>query len=164
MHKRRTLNRIITLAACCFAQFAQAEPSAGAPTRPAQELWINPGFYAYHFQRDKNLNDNATGFGIEYRFSEKSAFTAGIYHNSNWRTSHYLGYYWQPWVLGPVHLGAVIGAIDGYPYMWNGNWFPAVLPAASVEYGRIGLNIYLIPTYKNRIAGSVSFQLKLKVF
>ena len=42
--------------------------------------------------------------------------------------------------------------------------FPAVLPAASVEYKRVGLNVLVIPTYKDRVHGAISFQLKLKLF
>lgn len=127
-------------------QHVQTDQQPGS----VRQLWLNPGFYAFHFQRHKNLNGNATGFGFEYRFSKTEGFTAGIYHSSNWRTSHYLGYFWQPWMLGPVRLSAVVGAIDGYPYvwMWNGNWFPAILPVASMEYHRVGLNIFLIPPYK----------------
>jgi hypothetical protein len=93
-----------------------------------------------------------------------SSVTAGVIDNSDRRTSHYAGWYWQPVSLGPVRLGGVVGVIDGYPKFHDGGWFPAVLPAASVEYKRVGLNVLVIPTYKDRVHGAISFQLKLKVF
>lgn len=127
-------------------------------------LWLNAGFYAYHFQKDRHLNNRAVGFGVAYRFSETVAFTAGGYHNSNWGYSNYLGCYWRPLQLGPVRLGAAFAAVDGYPGTRHGGWFPAVLPTASVEYRRIGLNVFYIPSYQNSVNGSITFQLKFRIF
>lgn len=155
--------RMTAFCSCCFMQSALADPAV-SQTRPAHELWLNPGFYAYHFQRNLNLNDNAAGLGVEYRISNESALTAGIFHNSNWRTSHYLGYYWQPWESGRARFGAVVGALNGYPGMRRGGWFLAALPAASMEYGRVGLNLFIIPTYKDALYGAIVFQLKLKLY
>jgi len=162
---RRCRDILATLGLCTMfiAAHADDDPDS-AGDQPAQELWLNPGFYAYHFQRDRHLNNNAAGFGAEYRFSTVSAITVGIFHNSNWRTSHYLGYYWRPVMIGPMRLGAVIGALDGYPGTRNGNWFPAALPTASVEYGRLGVNIFYIPSYKDSVNGSITLQLKLRVY
>ena len=57
-----------------------------------------------------------------------------------------------------------MGVIDGYPGMRNGDWFLAAIPAASIEYKKIGANLVVIPGYKDRVYGSISLQLKLKVF
>lgn len=157
------LQTLLAFALCCVSLAAHADDN-GTPPQRISELWLNPGFYAYHFQKDRHLNNDAAGLGAEYRFSTESAVTAGIYHNSNWHTSHYLGYYWRPLALGPARLGAIMGALDGYPGARNGNWFPAVLPTAAMEYGRIGLNIFYIPSYRNRINGSITFQLNLRVY
>ena len=143
---------------------AQADVFTVVDAQPAQELWLNPGFYAYHFQKDRHLRNDAWGFGAEYRYSTASAVTAGMYHNSNWGTSHYVGYYWRPVAVGGVRLGAVLGAINGYPGTRKGGWFPAVLPTASVEYGRVGLNIYYIPSIRDSVNGSITFQLNVKLF
>lgn len=143
---------------------AQADVFTVVDAQPAQELWLNPGFYAYHFQKDRHLRNDAWGFGAEYRYSTASAVTAGMYHNSNWGTSHYVGYYWRPVAVGGVRLGAVLGALNGYPGTRKGGWFPAVLPTASVEYGRVGLNIYYIPSIRDSVNGSITFQLNVKLF
>ena len=132
--------------------------------KPVSELWLNPGFYSYHFQKNKGLNNGNFGLGGEYRYSAASSVTLGVFDNSDRQTSHYAGWYWQPLGLGPVRFGAVVGAIDGYPKMRNGDWFLAAIPAASIEYKNIGVNLLLIPSYKDRMHGSISLQLKLRVF
>ena len=32
-------------------------------SKPNSEVWLNPGFYSYHFESDLNLNNNNLGFG-----------------------------------------------------------------------------------------------------
>ena len=132
--------------------------------QPLQELWLNPGFYSYHFQRDKGLNDSNPGFGAEYRFSTVASVTVGRFYNSDRAYSDYAGVYYQPISLGPLRLGGVLGGFNGYPKMREGGWFPAVIPVISYEYERVGLNLAIVPTYKDRLYGAFSFQLKIKMF
>ena len=131
--------------------------------QPLSELWVNPGFYSYHFQRDKGFDDTNPGFGAEYRFSTVASVTAGRFHNSDRQMSNYAGVYYQPWAIGPVRLGAVIGGFDGYPKMRDGGWFLAAIPVVSVEYQRVGVNFAIVPTYKERLHGALSVQLKFKL-
>lgn len=133
-------------------------------SKPLHELWLNAGFYSYHWQRDANLNGNNGGFGAEYRFSTVASATAGVFYNSDRAWSKYAGMYYQPLSIGPMRLGAVIGAFNGYPKMNHGGWFAAAIPVASFDYASVGLNVSLVPSYKDRLYGSLSFQLKLKVF
>ncbi len=132
-------------------------------SKQINEIWINPGFYSYHVQRSKGLNDNNIGLGGEYRYSTISSFSIGVYDNSDSLTSHYVGWYWQPLAVGSVRCGAVVGVIDGY-HTWNGNWFVAAIPAASIEYKNFGVNLLLIPSYQDKLYGSITFQLKIRVF
>ena len=131
--------------------------------QPLAELWVNPGFYSYHFQRDKGFDDTTPGFGAEYRFSTVASATAGRFHNSDRQMSNYAGVYYQPWAIGPVRLGAVIGGFNGYPKMRDGGWFLAAIPVVSVEYQRVGVNFAIVPTYKERLHGAFSVQLKFKL-
>ncbi|KQQ45065.1 hypothetical protein ASF61_20740 [Duganella sp. Leaf126] len=131
---------------------------------PLQQVWLNAGFYSYHFDRNRGLNDSNPGLGAEYRFSTVASATAGRFYNSDRQYSNYVGVYYQPVRIGPVRLGAVVGAFDGYPHMRDGGWFPAAIPTASVEYKRVGVNIAVVPKYKDRLYGALSVQLKLKVF
>jgi hypothetical protein len=50
-----------------------------------------------------------------------------------------------------------------HPKAFNGGWFPAVLPVASLEGERFGLNVALVPPLKDRLYGAVSFQLKVRL-
>jgi hypothetical protein len=104
------------------------------------------------------------GFGGEYRYSTVSSITAGEFYNSDRRTSHYVGWYWQPVQIGVVRAGLVAGGFDGYPMMQNGGWFVAAIPMLSVEYQRIGANLAIVPSYQNRLHGALSLQLKVKLF
>ena len=143
---------------------AMADTFETIESAPLKEVWLNGGFYSYHFQRDKGLNDSNPGLGGEYRFFTVASATAGRFYNSDRAYSNYAGVYYQPFALGPVRIGAVFGAFDGYPKMRNGGWFPAAIPTLSYEYKSVGLNLAIVPTYKDRLYGALSFQLKFKVF
>jgi hypothetical protein len=134
------------------------------PVVEKNDLWLNPGLYSYHFDRNKDFNSVNYGFGAEYRFSSVASLTVGAYRNSYYYPSNYIGAYWQPIAIGPVNIGVVAGGFNGYSNTNNGGWFPAVLPALTIEGDTIGLNILVIPTIPNRVSGSLSFQLKVKVF
>jgi hypothetical protein len=150
---------------CLVGTLAHADDLiTGIESKPLAELWLNPGFYSYHFDRDKDLNGNNYGLGAEYRFSTVASATAGRFYNSDRYYSNYAGLYYQPWAIGPVRIGAVVGGFNGYPKMHDGGWFLAAIPMLSYEYGRVGLNVAIVPSYKDRLYGAISFQLKLKVF
>ena len=160
MHKM-LLRSLLGLA---IAGAAQANPFETIENQPLNELWVNAGFYSRHFQRDKGFDDTNPGWGAEYRFSTVASATAGRFHNSDRTMSNYAGIYYQPWSLGPFRLGAVIGGFNGYPNMRDGGWFLAAIPVASVEYERVGVNFAIVPTYKERLHGAFTVQLKLKLF
>lgn len=160
-------------AACLIYVSLAFSPAIAAPEnhelftavepKPVSEIWLNLGFYSYHFQRNAGLDENNFGLGGEYRFSTTSSFTLGTYENSQSETSRYAGWYWEPIGSGPVKFGAFAGAVDGYPVR-DGCWFIAIVPAASIEYGYFGANFLLIPSYKDEINGSISLQLKLRLY
>lgn len=160
----RLLATGICIVMTSFPTASDAEIFSIIETKPISELWLNPGFYSYHFQRDKGLNNRDFGLGGEYRYSTVSSITLGLFDNSDRQTSHYAGWYWQPVGLGPVRFGAVFGAVDGYPKMLNGGWFPAAIPTASIEYKNLGVNLLIVPSYQNRLYGALSLQFKLRVF
>jgi hypothetical protein len=131
---------------------------------PKSEFWIDSGFATYHFDRDKNLNGGNRGLGFEYRFSGTMALSGGRFVNSDRYYSNYAGVIWQPFALGPVRLGAAIAAFDGYPKMRDRGWFPAVIPTFTYEYQRVGINVGVVPSYKDRLYGGISVQLKFRLF
>ena len=131
---------------------------------PTSELWIDTGFYTAHFDGDKGLNNNNKGLALEYRFNGTLAATGGRFYNSDRAWSNYAGVIWQPYAVGPVRLGLALAAFDGYPKTRNGGWFPGVIPTLTYEYQRVGVNVGIIPNYKDRLYGGISFQLKFKLF
>lgn len=130
---------------------------------PKNELWLNPGLYSYHYDQNKDLNPFNYGFGAEYKFSSVASLTVGTFRNSNYHQSNYFGAYWQPIAVGPIKMGVVAGGFNGYSNANNGGWFPAILPALTIEREWIGVNLLVIPTIPNHVSGSLSFQLKFKI-
>jgi len=124
--------------------------------------WLNPGFYSFHVERDKNLNNVNTGLGIEVPLSNTYAFTAGVFENSNRATSHYVGLYVMPFEIGPFKAGAVVGGFNGYPNANQGGWFPALIPVIALEGQQLGMNVSFVPTVQNQLHGAISFQLKYR--
>lgn len=127
------------------------------------DVWINPGFYSYHLQRDQDLNSANTGLGVEASLTSDYSFTAGFFKNSGRDTSHYVGVYAMPFSFGGFKAGAALGAFDGYPLMNKGGWFPAIVPTMALEGRQFGLNISFIPTIGDRLHGAVTFQVKYKL-
>jgi len=168
----------ITAGICWIAlTFTQAVSGAAAQTQSSgavadplkesnkfQEIWLNAGFYSYHFDHSQNLNNNNIGLGLEYRYSTTSALTVGSYYNSDRKDSLYAAMVWEPISLGDVRIGGLVGVLNGYHRANNGGWIPMILPAASYEYKNIGVNLTIIPPYKDLIYGSISLQLKFKMF
>ncbi|WP_296948883.1 hypothetical protein [uncultured Massilia sp.] len=177
MNTHSVLRRLAAAGLVLGAAGAQAQTAAAAPAQsdpgklftwidadPKNELWIDTGFATWHFDRDKDLNGGNKGLGAEYRFSGTMAAVAGRFYNSDREWSNYAGVIWQPWALGPVRIGAALAAFDGYPRMREGGWFPAAIPTLTYEYQRVGVNVGIIPSYKDRLYGGISVQLKLKLF
>jgi len=135
------------------------------PTAHAIDLertWVNPGFYSYHFERDKNLKNTNTGLGIEVPFNDTYSLTAGVFANSDRATSHYVGVYVMPFDIGPFKAGAVVGGFNGYPNANHGGWFPAIIPVVAIEGPQLGLNVSFVPTVQDKLHGAISFQLKYR--
>ena len=155
------------LYAVFFAHSLNAQtgpPVSGEATwQMPKTYWLNAGFYSAHFDTDKGLRNSNPGFGVEAVINEDWSATAGTFTNSDDARSNYLGAYYQPWHWGNYKAGVVGGVFNGYPKAFDGGWFPALLPVATWEGDRIGLNIAFVPPLQNRLYGAISFQLKLKL-
>jgi hypothetical protein len=158
------LNLKLLLALAALCPLAHADDVFGRiDPAPVHEFWLDSGFATYHFNRNQDLNGANTGLGAEYRFRGDLAATAGRFYNSDRQYSNYLGAIWQPFAMGPVRLGAVVAGFNGYPHMRDGGWFPALIPVATIEYKRVGVNVGFVPSYKDRLYGGISVQLKFKL-
>ena len=162
---RLSLRLLAFLSAAGIGNSVQA---ADVPERHFPQVWLNPGSFSYHFDRDKDLRESNTGFGAELTLAEVHVLASGTFINSSRRRSHYGAYYWRPLHWRPaginVHAGVALGAFNGYPNYRSGAWFPAALPMLAIESGRVGANIFLVPTIKNRLDGAIAVQFKLRVW
>ena len=143
---------------------AASPPLATAPLTARHSIWLNPGFYAAHFDTNKGLRNENFGLGVEVQLNEDWSVTAGRFINSDSAHSSYVGAYYQPFTFAYGKWGVVMGAFNGYPKAFDGGWFPAVLPVATWESRWVGLNVALVPPLKDRLYGAVSFQLKVRVW
>lgn len=132
------------------------------------EVWINPGIYSYHFDRSKDFREDNVGLGAEVLVTPDHGLIAGTYINSERVRSRYAAYEWRPlhWQPFDINVSAavLIGAFDGYPRYRNGGWFLAAMPVFAVEGRRVGVNLSIVPTIKDRLDGAVAIQVKLKVW
>ena len=142
---------------------AASAPLALAPVSQ-RAVWVNAGFYSLHFDKQAGLRDANAGLGLEVRLNHDWAATAGRFMNSDSVHSNYVGAYYRPWHFAGGQWGFMGGMINGYPKAFNGGWFPAVVPVATWESGRLGLNVSFVPPIQNRLYGAVSFQAKLRVY
>lgn len=135
---------------------------------PYPNVWLNPGFFSYHFDRDKGLRENNIGFGAEIEFNADHAAMAGTFINSDNERSRYAAYEWRPLQWNPaginVKAGLIVAALDGYPRVRNGDWYPALLPLLTVQGDRLGANLTVVPTIGDRLYGAIVLQLKLRIW
>jgi hypothetical protein len=131
-------------------------------------LWLNPGFFSYHFDRSKNLREDNWGVGVEAVLAPDHAVMAGNYINSDGERSRYAAYQWRPLHWRPydidVSAGIALGAFDGYPKVNDGGWWVAPLPLLAIEGRRLGANFSIVPTINDKLHGAVVLQIKLRVW
>jgi hypothetical protein len=160
----RLAPRAAALLWCALAPLAHAgDLFTPVDPAPCSQWWIDSGFLTAHFNRGRDLNGENHGLGAEYKFSGTMVATAGRFYNSDRAWSNYAGLLWQPYAIGPVRVGAALALFNGYPHMQEGGWFPAAIPTASFELGRVGVNVGVVPSYKDRLYGGVSVQLKFRL-
>ena len=157
-------------ALCCggtlHAETAPSDPPAAEAFVP--QVWINPGLYSRHFNRDTNFRENNVGFGVEALFTSDHGAMAGSFINSDRGRTHFAAYEWRPLhttVAGAaLSAGVIAGAFDGYPRYHDGGWFPAAMPVFALETRRVGVNFTIVPTLRDRLSGAIAVQVKLRIW
>jgi hypothetical protein len=134
----------------------------------APQVWLNPGIYSHHFDRSKDFRENNVGLGAEVLFAPDHMLLAGSFINSERSRTHYGAYQWRPLHWQPygvnVSAGIIGGVFDGYPRYRDGGWFLAGMPMLAIEGKRVGLNLSVIPTMKDRLDGAIAIQIKIRVW
>jgi len=157
-----------SLVLVCAVILVPAVQSGAAAADFSPQVWLNPGAYSYHFNRNTDYRENNIGIGVEVLLTDDHGLMAGTFINSNRQRSHYGLYEWRPlhWQVSAVKLSAGIaaGAFDGYPDYHDGGWFAAALPLLAVEYERVGINLTIVPHLPDRTSAAVAIQVKLRVW
>lgn len=160
--------RALTLIACSTLFAASTAAAQSAPDNFSTQVWVNPGIYSHHFDRDKNFRSNNVGFGVEVALAPEHRALAGSFINSDRERTRYVAWNWRPlqWKPGGVNVsaGIIAGAFDGYPRYRGGGWFAAAMPVLSIEGERLGVNLSIIPTIPDRLSGAVAVQVKLRAW
>lgn len=151
-----------------FAFLAALSCAHAQDAPPRRQVWLNPGFFSWHFDRDQNFNEENWGVGAEVVLAPDHAVMAGVFKNSDRERSRYVAYqwrplHWQPWGIN-VSAGIALGAFDGYPNNNDGGWFVAPLPVLAIEGERFGVNFGIVPTIQDKVHGAVIMQIKLRVW
>lgn len=107
---------------------------------------------SYHFDRKKDYNENNFGLGIEHRFSDAWAMSAGFFRNSFDRHTNYVFAGYTPIQYAGWRVGAVVGGVTGYSEGVD----PWLTGIATRDFGRVGLNLVFSPA-------GVALQIKLMV-
>ena len=107
---------------------------------------------SWHFDREKDYNENNLGLGLEHRLSENWSVSTGFFRNSFYRNTNYLFAGYTPIEISGWRAGVVMGGVTGYEEGMS-PWFTGV---ATRDFGRIGINIVLSPV-------GMALQLKVRI-
>lgn len=133
-------------------------PQIGA----ASETWLTASLGSYHFQRGQGYCEVNPGTG--YERGERLRFVAGVFQNSNCRTSTYIGLSYSFVQWGSFSLGGALAAFTGYDKVSKEKQREdkvifAPLPVVSYEASRWGLNLIVLPPHDD-FKGGVGVQVK----
>jgi hypothetical protein len=150
----------------CAACLVLSITALAAEADPAPQIWLNPGFLSYHFDRSADYKEDNFGIGAEAVLGLDHGFFIGTFINSQESRSDYIMYQWRPlhWKVSEVavSLGLAAGFADGYPTYHEGGWRFGILPALFVEGERFGANFVIVPSsdWDNWLA-AVQFKLRV---
>jgi hypothetical protein len=141
----------------CLVLFGAMVSQARAASLMPTSWWLNAGAVSYHVRADANpINP---GLGIDARWSDDLAITAGIVRNSQSSTSRYAALGYTPLhpslpIVGDVHVGAALGAIDGYT-LRGGKALPLAALLVERRWRDVALSVVGIPPVKHTTEGAV---------
>lgn len=120
------------------------------------EVWVTSGMWSHHMNEDAHhYNQDNYGMGLQYERGHYS-LVAGRYFNSLYHESTYVGMMDEPWRVWKARVGFAAVLVSGYTR--TPRYEPAIAPAASLEFGHVGVNIIWVPSIV------VAVQVKLRVW
>jgi hypothetical protein len=146
--------------------FAMLLSMTATAQEPGLQIWITPGMISDHGSEQHDYNEKNTGFGVEAFITPRHGLVAGRFENSNYEHSRYIGYHWRPLQLplGGLRLsaGMAFALVDGYSDVNDGRPFPAVLPAVSAEFWRLGAHLIYVANPKH--SGAIALLFRFRVW
>jgi len=119
--------------------------------------WLSFTLASHHFQSPTELEERNWGIGIEHTLQDSDwREIAGIYRNSFRRTSVYAGAVYSPLRFSHISVGLMGGIFTGY----DREITPVLAPVISWEWRRIGINLMIVPSYKD-FQGVAALQFKV---
>ena len=112
-----------------------------------------------HIGTDRQHNEYNPAIGLEL-IDGKHGFTVGMYRDSYSTTARYIGGLYLPYQSSHTKLGLMYGAVLSPSYN-EGNILPMVLPYASFNYSRLGVNVMYLPKFQKGGAHTIGIQFKL---
>jgi hypothetical protein len=127
--------------------------------------FVTLGGFAYHFERDLDLNEVNPGIGYEAdydKYPEKDlSWSVGVFKNSLRRAAFYGTIDWALWHPAEGwRAGATAGLSTGYHHSAV---VPLLMPFIEWRIGKLGLQSYIIPTIKPYVDGAVVLQFKWQI-
>lgn len=124
------------------------------------EDYLNINLAARHFDRAAterlDLNEINQGVGLE-RDLGTIRYLGGFYKNSDRITSAYVLVGYTPFQTQHVKFGMTGGMVSGY----SRSLMPAISLLTSVQFGKVGVNLYIVPSVRSmNVYGFASAQLR----
>lgn len=129
-----------------------------SPRAHADPLYIQLGGWSHHFDRNKKHNERHDLMGLEVELTEVDSVVFGVaastFKNSQAVTSNYFAGVAKACKEYSRNArgcaGITGGFINGYKSENQGGYFPAIVPYASIEYRRAGIDLTCLPKLYNR--------------
>ena len=131
-------------------------------TAAARSSWVTAGWLSWHFRKADERNAANLGIGLEMDANPRWTMAGGVYHNSFYDTSLYVGAIRQFWVKDRWRLGLMLGAVNGYRHLNDGGFYPYVFPMLQYQGQTLGVNLALVPPVNAATGGLLAVQLKVR--
>jgi hypothetical protein len=128
----------------------------------AKSSWVTAGWLSWHFQKADERNAANLGIGLEMDVNPQWTMASGVYHNSFYDTSIYVGAIRQFWVKDSWRLGLMLGAVNGYRHLNDGGFYPYVFPMLQYQGQTLGVNLALVPPVNAATGGLLAVQFKVR--
>lgn len=125
----------------------------------SEDTWLTASVLSYHFDRKEKYNETNFGLGFEQTLNDNWRLVAGTFRNSQRIDSTYMGVVWNPLHFGRWHFGALVGQFTGYEI----DALYGVLPVATYEHNKWGVNFALAPPAGNNDSAVLGIQIKWKL-